>query len=1366
MTTPAKIEFGSIFRLRRETLGLNLSEFCRQNGFDKGNVSRIERGVKPPPKSAELLQAFADALLFEPDSGDWKVFMRAALNHDRAVAPELEGRLAHSPRRAWVEARHLEQWSSSREAQGELPNLVRQLIIASPAKTHRIEIPSGEGVQRHGWDGLVESESGSHFVPTGASAWEISVEQNPKQKADRDFKNRTTGPLGLPASEVTFVFVTSRKWDKKQAWRDEKREVGRWKSVEVFDSSDLEAWLESAAGVDAWLAAKFGLLPDGVISIDEHWKSLARLTVPNLGPNVFLASRKKSVDKVVEFFNSPPGVLAIECRSPSEGIDFVAALLQGSSDATIATEELERLRSRTLLVGDHKQWRALSRVNQALNLVISPSLAPSAEELSAAVQRGHRVLMAATHYSNHSFNPVSLERPFRYDLEKSLEASGFVREKASKAARAAGGSVSVLKRHLSTVPLSTLPAWSSGSQLRQGFLPLLLAGGWDDANPHDRELLSQLANLPYSEIRNVASQLLRKQDSPLTCNESRWRLVSPEDSWTLVGNCVHEELLNVFESVALKILGQENTALKLTPDERFKRSIRSSGPQLVSDLLRRGICETLAILGVEFRAGSMGSCDSIRADRVVRRILGNATWLTWSTLGSYLSLLAEAAPSEFLRAVQSDLNKDEPELSLVLSDDGDLPMMSSCKHSGLLWALECLAWSPEWLPQVCITLAGLDQIDTGTKWSNRPRNSLLGILLTWYPQTAARAEKRVAVLKSLAKQTPSTTWKILFSLLPSTHSHTGMNHRPVWQPWLAEWTEGTTNRDYWLQIEAAASLIEELVQLDSARWQHVLEEISSIPEESRNRLIAKLGQFPVGNLQEDQRRAFVEQLRKTVRLNRDHADTKWALPSSAVDKLDQAITKFQSEDLCERYAWLFAPWVKLDGFRGEFKAMEEEVDRRRESALSEIINAQGFAGALTLAAIAEAPGRVGYTLAAIGQFSDDSILPGLWNSDLESEQNVASGFARARIFHSGLDWVKSLSLEKWNDKDVALLLSHAQFSSAVWEMAEEFDASVAKEYWSIVTPYGRNDLSISELEFSTSQLIQANRPERAIELLAFVAHDKIEISRHAVTSALRACLEWMTHSNSNLQAETLRTIQDLFGWLQESITYDESESTRQLAQLEWEYLGILDGFAALPSTLIRSLSSNPQFFGDLIGLIFRPEHEEPEKRKLSPVEESRASQAFRLLMNWKRVPGLQDDGTVDEEELSAWVETARGICRESGHLGVADSTIGEMFASWPHEDSAAQWPCEEICDVIDDIKSDDLERGFQIGIFNSRGVTSRGPFDGGDLERREAEKFRNWAESVDVDWPRTAACLRAVAKSYELDAQREDARAAERGQER
>lgn len=86
----------------------------------------------------------------------------------------------------------LNQWSARRPAQGELPAVVRQLIMAT-AQPARIVFPADEGIAMPGLDGIltVTGEAGP-FVPNGASVWEASTNGNPKSKATDDYKKRTS----------------------------------------------------------------------------------------------------------------------------------------------------------------------------------------------------------------------------------------------------------------------------------------------------------------------------------------------------------------------------------------------------------------------------------------------------------------------------------------------------------------------------------------------------------------------------------------------------------------------------------------------------------------------------------------------------------------------------------------------------------------------------------------------------------------------------------------------------------------------------------------------------------------------------------------------------------------------------------------------------------------------------------------------------------------------------------------------------------------------------------------------------------------------------------------------------------------------
>src|SRR5580698_7941915 len=169
------IEFGAFFRETREGLGLSLREFCRRTGFDQANVSRLERGLLPPPKSKKVLTAYAKGLKLKPGSAEWERFMTLA----NPPAKPRRG-LGH---KNWVTARDLEHWAGTHDARVTLPQLIRRLIRATGDGIMRLDAPSGEQTQRPGWDGLCEASGDNEFVPEGVSAWEMGTEKDPKAKA-------------------------------------------------------------------------------------------------------------------------------------------------------------------------------------------------------------------------------------------------------------------------------------------------------------------------------------------------------------------------------------------------------------------------------------------------------------------------------------------------------------------------------------------------------------------------------------------------------------------------------------------------------------------------------------------------------------------------------------------------------------------------------------------------------------------------------------------------------------------------------------------------------------------------------------------------------------------------------------------------------------------------------------------------------------------------------------------------------------------------------------------------------------------------------------------------------------------------------
>jgi len=70
--------FGEFAKSKRLKLGLTLRQFCRENDYDTGNMSKMERGLLPPPKGRKYLEAYAKALGIEKGREDWRMFFDLA----------------------------------------------------------------------------------------------------------------------------------------------------------------------------------------------------------------------------------------------------------------------------------------------------------------------------------------------------------------------------------------------------------------------------------------------------------------------------------------------------------------------------------------------------------------------------------------------------------------------------------------------------------------------------------------------------------------------------------------------------------------------------------------------------------------------------------------------------------------------------------------------------------------------------------------------------------------------------------------------------------------------------------------------------------------------------------------------------------------------------------------------------------------------------------------------------------------------------------------------------------------------------------------------------------------------------------------
>ena len=182
-----------------------------------------------------------------------------------------------------------------------------------------------------------------------------------------------------------------------------------------------------------------------------------------------------------------------------------------------------------------------------------------------------------------------------------------------------------------------------------------------------------------------------------------------------------------------------------------------------SNVLRRGIGETLILLSVYGRRlfdERLGGNVESRVSDLVRKLLSPLDMQRLLSFEADLPALAEAAPQAFLEAIEADLRGDEPSVLEVMKPVDSGIFGAGCSRTGILWALECLAWSPELLPRVVEILARLSCRTIDDDWVDTPRNTLLSLFRFWLPETAASVEQRMRTLDGLVERYPAIGWSV------------------------------------------------------------------------------------------------------------------------------------------------------------------------------------------------------------------------------------------------------------------------------------------------------------------------------------------------------------------------------------------------------------------------------------------------------------------------------------------------------------------------------------------------------------------------------------------------------------------------------
>ena len=1252
-----------------------------------------------------------------------------------------------------VTRNNLENWADTTFSKAGLPYLISRLVRATTPASTKANLPSGSATYIGGWDGIINCEIETAYVPQGTSLWEFGTTSDCKGKADDDYNKRKKNPKGFIPKDSVFIFVTPRIWTKKDDWVTEKKAENHWKDVKVYDSVDLEQWLDNALSVSRWLVSQDGIgtYPfDGIMTADEFWEEWS--VGPKglvLSPECIITGREYEKNLLLSMLQREPTIKGIKASTKNEAIAFIIA-----SAKLFPAEEFDRFFSKALIVDTEGNFRGIVRNNITSTLNLIPRF-DEAQPLYLAVSKGNHILVPLGADDNFNQETITLPTIDREGQIKSLIESGISREDAEKFSRESGRNITILKKLLGFPYYKT--KWIEKENIREIF-PALLLGRWNETFVGDIELIEKLAEQKYSDYLNTLNKWKNFEQSPIIQIGETWRLTSPLDLWTnLSFQLTSKDFKNIEECFSLAF--REGNPI-IEPENKDNFADYYNKKNKYSNWSREGLTQSLILIG-QLNGVKIPNLNNPQnwVDNIIFDFLHNSSGEMWISVNHELPLISEASPESFLKAVKKSLEKEQPEImDMFKEEDGFLHKTSH--HTGLLWALENLAWLPEYLRDVSLILLKLSRLDPGGSLSNRPLNSISEIFKPWHYQTLALYDERMEILKYVTEKEKEAGWNLLIRMLPDHHGIAHPTNKMRWRMFDKNTNLTYTYQEIWNTNSAVIEMLISLFDNKEEKFSQLIKETTNLTINDRKRILDWADEIYANINQE--KFTIWETIRGILNHHRSHPDTEWALPELELVRLENLYYKLQPTDIINKYIWLFNNhWPEFpegsiyveNKFEKQHEQQQKRIDEARKTAVTFFLQELGLNATLELRKQVKEFWLLGGALADVITNQEDVLTVCECLSDDKNLIGFAHNFIYRKSIIENFDWIKSLikrlKLKKFTNKSLSNVLIPLNQNQQLWDYVDSLDKEIQNEYWKNFNPHFYHN-SDNEKVIGIEMLLKHKRFFSAINI---TSHFPNVIPTNLLTEILKKA---GTEEANEIPRFKGYEIERVFEELDKRIDIEKST----LINLEWLYLPILDSYGTRrnPKTLEEELANNPDFFIEVLKWVYTPKDKtllEKEREGVSDQAiQNRAKQAYHLIHSWKKIPGVKEDYSIDEAVLKEWITKVRTLAEADSRLNVADSEIGKILAQYP--ENVLSWPQEIIFQIIEEINTDSLTSGYSSGMFNKRGSSTRGAFDGGDIEREKSAYFEKLANDFKNKYPNVSNIFRRMQDGYLADAKRQD----------
>ena len=601
-------------RIKAEVIpaGMSVTKAAQLMGIGRPALSNLLNGNAA--LSADMAARLEKA--FNKLSRQQLMAMQTAYEAAQGKGKSVSETKTYVPPLLGVKANQIEEWAARNiSARSRLSVFLRTLVHSTGRSLSKVDFPGNDNAERAGWDGIVEADEGTPWIPAGRSGWEFGTNENVKKKATDDFDKSVKALAKKDRDKTTFVFVTPRDWPGKEAWQAAAKAKRQWKDVRVYDASDLEQWLEQSIPGQVWFANETHISAKNVRSLDKCWADWANVCTPPLTGSLFNSAIEAAKRALAQRLSTPPdGPIVIGADSNEEALAFLAQIFGDRGD------DLCFHRDRVLVFDAPGTLPGLAEGAQTFIPVATSREVE--RELGQYLKQMHSIVIYPRNAAN-SEPKILLGQIPHAAFSSALAEMGKDRDEINRLEAESGRSLTVLRRRLASGALRT-PVWADTKPTASSLVPFLFAGAWHSANEADRLALSLLAEeTPYPNLEREIQQLALLNDPPVWSIGAYRGVVSKIDLLYAIADVVTAEDLRRYFSIAEMVLGEDDPTLDLDDEKRWAAGLYGKRREF-SSAFREGISETLVLLSIEgpnlFRT-RLGVDTEIEATLLVRRLL-------------------------------------------------------------------------------------------------------------------------------------------------------------------------------------------------------------------------------------------------------------------------------------------------------------------------------------------------------------------------------------------------------------------------------------------------------------------------------------------------------------------------------------------------------------------------------------------------------------------------------------------------------------------------------------------------------------------------------------------------------------------------